>query len=412
MIEDEREPSTGVAERVNLFYEDHPYPPPSDDIDAYRRRWSEDRRRADSHFFWPAEPFREDRTILVAGCGTMQAAHYAARWPRARVFGIDVSATSIAFTQTLKEKYALENLEVRQLPLERAGDLAETFDHIVCTGVLHHLPEPDTGLRALRDVLKPNGAMHLMLYAPYGRAGIYLLQDYCRRLGVGWTAQEVRDLAATLKALPQNHPIVPLLRASPDFANIDGVADALLHPNDRSFSIPQLMEFLDGAGLMFGRWIRQAPYLPWCGAIASTPHKAKLVQLPPHQQYAALELFRGTLARHSFAAYSNERATLDSATDFDREEWLDYIPIRVPDTILVRDRLPAGSSGVLINRNHTESDLYLPITEREEHLLANVDGRASIGEICKRRDANFVRMFFEKLWRWDQVVFDTSRVAS
>jgi hypothetical protein len=50
---------------------------------------------------------------------------------------------------------------------------------------VHHLPDPDAGLRALHDVLKPNGALNVMVYAPYGRAGVYMLQDYCRRLGVG-----------------------------------------------------------------------------------------------------------------------------------------------------------------------------------------------------------------------------------
>ncbi len=187
-------------------------------------------RRADSHLFWPAEPYREDRSILVAGCGTMQAAHYAVRWPRARVVGIDVSGKSVAFTQELKRKHALDNLEVRQLAVERAAELEQRFDSVVCTGVLHHLSDPDAGLRALRDVLQPAGAMHVMLYAPYGRAGVYMLQDYCRRLRIGWSSAEISDLAETLKALPPDHPLAPLLRNSPDFASTAGLADALLHP--------------------------------------------------------------------------------------------------------------------------------------------------------------------------------------
>lgn len=76
--------------QVADFYERHPYPRPVDDLDAYSRVWDDSRRRADSHLFWPAEPYRDDRSILVAGCGTTQAAHYAVRWPRARVVGIDV----------------------------------------------------------------------------------------------------------------------------------------------------------------------------------------------------------------------------------------------------------------------------------------------------------------------------------
>ncbi|MGA8382361.1 MAG: class I SAM-dependent methyltransferase, partial [Stellaceae bacterium] len=207
--------AAAIARQVSAFYERHPYPPPIDDLPAYRQAWDDRRRRAESHLFWPAEPYREDRSILVAGCGTTQAAHYAVRWPRAQVIGIDVSAKSIAFTQGLKRKYALANLEVRLLAVERAAELGQRFDHVVCTGVLHHLPDPDAGLRALHDVLEPTGALNVMVYAPYGRAGVYLLQDYCRRLGIGGTMPEIRDLAATLKALPTDHPWHPSCATHP-----------------------------------------------------------------------------------------------------------------------------------------------------------------------------------------------------
>ena len=378
-------------------------------MDAYRRSWDDERRRAESHLFWPREPYRDDRSILVAGCGTVQAAHYAVRWPRARVVGIDVSPTSLAFTENLKRKYALHNLQVRRLAVESAGDLGQTFDHVVCTGVLHHLADPDTGLRELRNVLEASGAMHIMVYAPYGRAGIYMLQDYCRHLGIGWSEPEIRRLLETLKALPQDHPLVPLLQHSPDFATSAGVADALLHPRDRSYSVPQLLEFLERSDVVFGRWVRQAPYLPWCGAIAATPHKSNLAALPAAEQYASIELFRGTMVRHSFVAYRRDRPASVNSVCFDGDEWLRYIPVRLPDTIAVKDHLPAGASAVLINRSHTFTDLYLPIDEPQERLFAGIDGRASIAEICGERSSrDLERSFFQQLWRSDQVVFDTS----
>jgi SAM-dependent methyltransferase len=395
---------------VGDFYESHPYPPPVDDLDAYRRAWDDYRRRADSHLFWPGETYREDRSILVAGCGTTQAAHYALRWPHAHIVGIDVSASSIAFTQKLKRKHSLENLQIRQLALERAHELSEAFDYVVCTGVLHHLHDPDAGLRALRDVLARNGAMHVMVYAPYGRAGVYMLQDYCRRLQIGWTTEDVRNLAASLKALPPDHPIVPLLRSSPDFATTAGIADALLHPNDRAYSVPQLMKFLERGGLQFVRWMRQAPYSPWCGALASSPHHAILAALSRNDQYAAVELFRGTMVRHSLVAYRSD-APASGAVDFNAGAWRSYVPVRLPGTIAVRDRLPPGATAVLINRSHTYSDLYLPIDAPQERLLAAVDGERTIDEICSNGDPGRARRFFEQLWRWDQVVFDTSRAG-
>jgi SAM-dependent methyltransferase len=401
--------ATPIADQVSAFYERHPYPPPVDDLEAYRQAWDHRRRRAESHLFWPAEPYRDDRSILVAGCGTTQAAHYAVRWPRAQVIGIDVSAKSLAFTQGLKRKHALANLEVCQIAVERATELGRGFDYVVCTGVLHHLPDPYAGLRALHDVLKPTGALHMMVYAPYGRAGVYMIQDYCRRLGIGGTAPEIRDLAASLKALPPDHPLAPLLRNSPDFADRAGLADALLHPQDRAYSVPQLLDLLDSAGLAFGRWVRQAPYLPWCGALASTPHQPGLIRLRAEAQYAAVELFRGTMVRHSVIAYRKERPVQGPAVDFDGEAWLGYIPIRLPDTVTVRERLPPRAAAVLINRNHTYTDLYLPIDARQEQLLAAIDGERTIAAICREGcDRSFARDFFQELWRWDQVVFNTS----
>jgi|WetSurMetagenome_2_1015567.scaffolds.fasta_scaffold30322_2 SAM-dependent methyltransferase len=394
--------------KVARFYEHHPYPPPQDDLEARGEQWGDRRRRADSHLFWPSEPYRADRSILVAGCGTMQAARYAVRWPGAEVVGIDVSAKSIAFTRALKRKHGLDNLEALQSPIERVAEFGRGFDHVVCTGVLHHLADPDIGLRALRDVLAPGGAMHLMVYAPYGRAGVYMLQDYCRRLGVGATPKEIADLAASLKALPPDHPIVPLLRHSPDFADKAGLADALLHPCDRAYSVPQLLDFLARGGLEFGRWVRQAPYLPWCGALASAPHAERLAALPAQAQYAAIELFRGTMVRHGLVAYREAQWAQAAALSFEGDAWLGYVPVRLPDTLAVHERLPPGAAAVLINPSHRFTDLYLPVDAQRLRLFEAIDGRRTIGQICRERgDGQIAKAFFQQLWRWDQVVFDT-----
>src|SRR5208282_3335487 len=182
---EDRSTLTDVAGEVRDFYERYPYPRPIESLEKYQQLWQDQqRRRADYHLFWPARSYEEDHTILIAGCGTSQAAKHALRWPAARVVGIDFSATSVRCTEELKRKYSLNNLQVQQLPIERVNDLKMNFDQIVCTGVLHHLADPDAGLRALRGVLKPNGAMHLMVYAPYGRAGIYLLQEFCRLINI------------------------------------------------------------------------------------------------------------------------------------------------------------------------------------------------------------------------------------
>ena len=315
-----------MAAAVKDFYEQYPYPRPIDDLNHYQRRWRDrNRRRADFHLFWPDKPYTEERTILIAGCGTSQAAKHAVRCPRARVIGIDFSATSVRHTEDLKRKYDLDNLAVHQLPIDRVGDLGMTFDEIVCTGVLHHLANPAGALGTLRGVLNADGAMHLMVYAPYGRAGIYMLQEFCRRIGIQASDDAIRELVVALGGLPAGHPLARLLREAPDFRQEAALADALLHPQDRAYSVPQLFDFISGAGLTFSRWVRQAPYSPHCGVMAQLPHAARIAALEPVQQYAVAELFRGAMMSHSVIVRRDDSPGRLPAIGFSGDGWLDYV---------------------------------------------------------------------------------------
>jgi len=407
---------TAMGETVRAFYEDHPYPPPVDDLEKYRAWQDPKKRRAEYHLLWPSRAFEEDHSILVAGCGTSQAAKHAMRWPGARVTGIDFSETSVRCTEELKQKYNLDNLQVRQLPIERARELGTTFDQIVCTGVLHHLADPDAGLDALRELLDPDGVMNIMLYAPYGRTGVYILQEFCKRIGIRTTDGEIRDLIEALKALPPGHPLQTLLREAPDFRNEAALADALLHPCDRAYSVPQLFDFLRGGGMRFGRWVRQAAYSLRCGAMARLPQTPRMQQLPVEEQYAATELFRGTMMRHSVIAYRSDATNSAKQVRFDGDAWLTYVPVRMPDTVCVRERLPPRAAAVLINQSHTYRDIYLPIDAAELRVLDLIDGVRSVGDIVDQvlppsEEASRLdraRAYFERLWWHDQVVFDIS----
>src|SRR5262245_8528326 len=399
-----------VADDVRDFYDRYPYPPPVDSLGVYRERWlDEARRRAEYHLFWPAGSYREDFSILIAGCGTSQAARHAMRWPAARVTAIDVSATSVRCTEELRRTHSLRNLTVHQLPIERAHELGARFDQIVCTGVLHHLADPDAGLASLRDVLKPDGAMHLMVYAPYGRAGIYMLQEFCRRLGIRATDDGIRDLVLALRELPRGHPLEHLLREAPDFRQEPALADALLHPQDRAYSVPQLFDFIQRSGLRFGRWIRQAPYSPHCGVMARIPQTSCLRALTAVEQYAAAELFRGTMVRHSVVAYRRDGPGSNGQVTFVDDACRDYVPIRMPDTICIRERLPPGAAAVLINQTHTHRDLVLALDAPEKRLFDAIDGIRSLGDILEQSSPgdparfDMGSRFFERLWLHDHI---------
>ena len=401
------------TDAVRAFYESHPYPAPLRDLDRHRELYrNPDRRRPLSLLLWPLEKPRPNREILVAGCGTSQAAIHALREPDARVTAIDISETSLRHTRELQRKYGLRNLDLHRLAIEEIGELGRMFDQIVCTGVLHHLPDPDVGLRALRGVLAPNGAMHVMVYATHGRAGIYMMQEYCRLLGVGASEAELRDVGTTIGALSPDHPIAAVARRAKDFRNPDALADALLHPQDRAYTVPQLYDWLERCGLKVGRWFEQAPYLPQCGAIAGMPHAARLASLPPPLRHAAVELLRGTMTKHNFIAYRDDRLGEAQPITFEGDAWRGWVPLRLPWTLCIRDRAPPGSVAVLINRAHTYPDLALPIDAAQEQIFAAIDGNRSIDEILRAAGGaggdEQARRFIEQLWEYDQVVFDVT----
>ena len=195
------------------------------------------------------------------------------------------------------------------------------------------------------------------------------------------------------------------------------MADALLHPQDRAYSVPELYAWLDRCGMSLGRWIEQAPYLPQCGLVARSPHAARLAALAPRLQHAAVELFRGTMVSHSFIAYRDDRSEPSQPIAFTGDGWRDYVPIGLPWTVCVRERLPPGSVAVLINRSHTFTDLICPIDAFEDRLLGAIDGNRTVGEMLQlaarggEGESRVVR-FFERLWRYDQIVFDASRAAA
>ena len=51
------------------------------------------------------------------------------------------------------------------------------------------------------------------------------------------------------------------------------------------------------------------------------------------------------------------------------KRWLSYVPLRLPWTLVVRERLPPGAAAVLINRAHAYPDLALPINAAQDRVF-------------------------------------------
>ncbi len=406
-----------MTRAVRALYERLPYPPPVAEVDGFRdhRNTLDGSPRYHFNLFWPRRSPTDDLDVLVAGCGTAQAVKIAVQQPAARVTAIDVSAASVGCSRALAARYDLPNLDFHVMPIERVAALDRSFDLVVCTGVLHHLEDPDAGLRALRSVLRPDGAMHLMVYATYGRFGVYMMQEYCARLGISADDAELRDLMHVTSGLPAMHPLRVFTRRAPDLTTPAGTADALLHPQDRPFTVTQVYDWLERCGLSHMRWFLQAPYLPQCGATATSPHAGRLARLAPRDQHAAMEVLRGTMITHTFAVCRDDRSAADYAIDFGGDAWRRYVPQVFAGARVEQEGTLAGGAGVLRHAGHGYDDLGVRLTLGDAVLCRRIDGRRTIAEIARGAGIEgdpadvdeYARLLFARLWDHDQVLFRT-----
>ena len=230
-----------------------PYPTPLTNLDAYRDLYKNpNRRRAEFHLIWPTRQPRTDQEILIAGCGTSQAARYALREPNAQITAIDVSDASLRHTRD-QRKYNLENLELRRLSIERVRKIGGYSIWWFVRECSATYPIRTMVFARFATSCDPSGAMRLMVYARYGRAGIYMIQEYAACSKSVRRRQIFKSLGDALKTLPPDHPISGLLRRSKDFLRLEAMADALLHPQDRAYTVPEVYPWLDYCGMSFGR---------------------------------------------------------------------------------------------------------------------------------------------------------------
>ena len=154
------------------------------------------------------------------------------------------------------------------------------------------------------------------------------------------------------------------------------------NPQDRAYSVPQLFEFIERGQLAFGRWVRQAPYLPQCGDMAKLPHAARGgASCRRRIGIAAAELFRGTMTRHSVLVYREcPSGLIRNRSHFDGQALgRTTFPIRRLETIRVaRESACRGSSGPHQPDAHGPGPVSARSTHAEKRMFDAIDGKRRI----------------------------------
>ncbi len=368
---------------VRAQYEAMPYPPRDPAEEAKRLLVGTPSHLPEvNHYLYAGRrDFRQPFRALVAGGGTGDACIMLAQQLHdlkcpAEVVYLDISTTSRAIAEARAEARRLRNIRfltgsLLELPSLGLG----LFDYIDCSGVLHHLKDPQEGFDTLAAALAPEAGMGVMLYGEYGRSGVYPMQDMLRTLAPVGTDHAAR--IAMAKRLIRFLPPTNLFRRNTFLndhlsGNDGALYDLLLHSQDRAYTVPQIADMTRRAGLRLVSFIEPIRYEP--STYMSDPQIGRdLAALPYLERAAFAERLASNLTTHIFYA---TKAGYDTVA---RPEDTSAIPVlREMDPAELAQGLKPGTPLVANLEGFPWRAQMPPLAGQ---IVAQIDGRKSIAEI-------------------------------
>ena len=303
--------SQAINQAVASLYNTYPFPPdPLSDLEppGYNWRWN---WTAAYSFCTGMKPATQNIRILDAGCGTGSGTDYLINLnPEAEVVAIDLSEKALAVAEERCNRSGViakhsKPVKFYNLKLEEATQLEGEFDFINCVGVLHHLPEPEKGIRAIAKKLKPGGILHIFVYAELGRWEISLMQkaiallqgdkrgDYRDGVKVG------REIFANL---PENNRILQQENKLWSLENHrdESFADMYVHPQEIDYNVEALFDLIEASGLDFVGF-SNAQYWQLERLVGeSTDLRSRAKGLSDRERYRLIELLDPSLTHYEF----------------------------------------------------------------------------------------------------------------
>jgi len=320
-----------------------------------------------------------------SGDGTMMLATQLARAGRpGSVTWLDRSAAARKVAEARAVARGLTNVVFESGSLLDLPSLGlGAFDYIDCCGVLHHLPDPLAGLRALAGALAPGGGIGLMVYAPHGRTGVYMLQDALRTLAPASEPPSVRVEIA--RRLWKQAPETAWLRKNPWITDHTeggdaGLYDLLLNPRDVAFTVPDLARLIEGAGLRLRTLVEPIRYDPTL-YLADPKLRARLAGMSPVERAGLAEAICGNMGIH--IAYCTRAEDAQALPNWEN-----------PDAIPTLRELDGAALAKGIRGDGTLPVAFdglrvaLPMPRLAGAILSRIDGRTPIGAIADALAAN------------------------
>lgn len=196
------------------------------------------------HKIWPEKEYsRKALKILIAGCGSDQAAIIAKCNPIHEFVGIDLSKNSLAHQKKLIDNNNIKNLKLICDDFRKVK-FNSKFDYIISSGVIHHLENIDSALSYFYENLKDDGAVFLMVYGDQQSAGINNIKKVFRSLNFSHNQDSIESIRKIIFKLKEHHPAKIFANLYSDMNNDSGIVDTFMHPEENFFNIKNFMKIL------------------------------------------------------------------------------------------------------------------------------------------------------------------------
>ena len=154
-----------LTQQVRAFYEETPFPN-YDEFESLEDLIRKAEKGLFARLLNDQIPFNS--RVLEVGCGTGQLTNYLGVAER-NVFGVDMTLNSLKLANAFKNRHRLDHVGFYQMNLYRPAFREESFDIVLCNGVLCAAADPYGGFRSIAPLVKRGGYLLVGSYNRYGR---------------------------------------------------------------------------------------------------------------------------------------------------------------------------------------------------------------------------------------------------